>query len=351
MLFKRIICLALAAALIAGMALPVLADEQEKSGESQETSVPDADLEAPDLDTSGLDVPQLEGTELNMEGMDISKEGEGMSSSFDDMKSRLASGSLTSEDIDLGLNMAYGQVLSSLGGDDEVNLSQAMSDVFGFSLKKNLSTDLTDLSALGLSDRFDQDYLNLQFETLSKTMEGNMQVNMDDLKGSSVNAVELFNNTYGDLYSQLSLMDTSIPEDFDPAKMLKNSRSMIDSTYSKAISSGSFGNIKNSISIGSIFSKAASGVSAPGLASESTLRKMLSSANKGIIDKEFGNAAGDARLHYGNFSVSSTANNLWLVNGGTKDIAAKAPVVLTPFNPNKGNTGSGPTGSGASHSF
>lgn len=276
-----------------------------------------------------------------------------MSSSFDDLKSRLGSDSapLSSEDIDLGLKMAYGQVLSSIGGDNEVNLSQAMSDVFGFSLKKNLSTDLTDLSALNLSERFDQDYLNMQFESLSKTMGENMQVNMDDLKGSSVNAVELFNNTYGDLYSQLSLMDTSIPKDFDPAKMLKNSRSMIDSTYSKAISSGSFGDIKDSISIGRIFSQASKGVSAPGLASESTLREMLSTANKDIIDKEYESAKKEVNSHYDNFDVSSEANKLWQANGGTEDIAAKAPIILTPFNPNKGSTSSGPTGSGASHSF
>ena len=349
MLFKRIICLALAAALIAGMALPVLADEEEPPKETQEVS----ETDAPQLEAPSLEVPQLEGTQLNTEGMDMSKEGESMSSSFDDLKSRLGSDSapLSSEDIDLGLKMAYGQVLSSIGGDNEVNLSQAMSDVFGFSLKKNLSTDLTDLSALNLSERFDQGYLDMQFESLSKTMGENMQVNMDDLKGSSVNAVELFNNTYGDLYSQLSLMDTSIPKDFDPAKMLKNSRSMIDSTYSKAISSGSFGNIKDSISIGSIFSQASKGVSAPDLASESTLREMLSTANKGIIDKEYESAKKEVNSHHDNFDVSSEANKLWQANGGTEDIAAKAPIILTPFNPNKGNTSSGPTGSGASHSF
>lgn len=325
--YKNILAITLAAVLFAISPAAVYAEDGDQV-EVPEVEVPEggsSEMSAPSLDTSGLEVPTIEGTQLNAEGMDISQDSTGMSESFNDFRARLGSETnpLSMDDIDLGLNTAYGKVLSSIGGNEKINLSDAMSEVFGFSLQKNLSTDLTDLSALNLSEKFDQGYLDMQYTALSDTMAKGLNMNMDELKGSSVNAVDLFNNTYGDLYNSLSLMDNSIPKEFDPAKMIKNSKSMIDSTYSKAISTGSFADIKNSISIGGIFSKAAAGVSAPGLASAGELRGMLSdisAGNESTINSEFKSYSGDVYSQYDNFSISSTANNLWLVNGGDKGL-------------------------------
>lgn len=320
--YRNILAITLAAVLLAVSPAAVYAEDGDQV-EVPESG--DSEVSVPSLDTSKLEVPTIERTQLNAEGMDISQDSAGMSESFSDFRARLGSETnpLSAEDIDLGLNTAYGKVLSSIGGNEKVNLSDAMSEAFGFSLQKNLSTDLTDLSALNLSEKFDQGYLDMQYTALSDAMEKGINVNMDDLKGSSMNAVDLFNNTYGDLYDSLSLMDNSIPEEFDPAKMIKNSKSMIDSTYSKAISTGSFADIKNSISIGGIFSKAAAGVSAPGLASAGELRGMLSSisaGNKSAIDSEYRSYVGDVGSHYGNFNISSAANDLWIVNGGDKGL-------------------------------
>lgn len=325
--YKNILAITLAAVLFAISPAAVYAEDGDQV-EVPEVEVPEggsSEMSAPSLDTSGLEVPTIEGTQLNAEGMDISQDSTGMSESFNDFRARLGSETnpLSMDDIDLGLNTAYGKVLSSIGGNEKINLSDAMSEVFGFSLQKNLSTDLTDLSALNLSEKFDQGYLDMQYTALSDTMAKGLNMNMDELKGSSVNAVDLFNNTYGDLYNSLSLMDNSIPKEFDPAKMIKNSKSMIDSTYSKAISTGSFADIKNSISIGGIFSKAAAGVSAPSLASAGELRGMLSdisAGNESTINSEFKSYSGDVYSHYDNFSISSTANDLWLVNGGDKGL-------------------------------
>ena len=109
------------------------------------------------------------------------------------------------------------------------------------------------------SSVYDTGLLNLQYMALSQVYTDSFV--KAESSQQSINCMELFNATYGDLASSLKLEEPKIPDDFDPNKMVEKMSTEMGKMYIDSTTKGSFGNIKNSISIGNIFSTAQKGMS------------------------------------------------------------------------------------------
>ena len=139
------------------------------------------------------------------------------------------------------------------------------------------SYQLFDLSGTSLENNVDLSILNIQYAGLSL----DLVESQIDLSGSSTNAVSLFNNTYGDLASQLTLESPSIPESFSSQDMIALGQEAINSTKSSVLNSDTFQTVKNNIDISSVVNTAKNGLtntvlSADNLQSSSSLSSTLS---------------------------------------------------------------------------
>lgn len=139
------------------------------------------------------------------------------------------------------------------------------------------SYQLFDLSGTSLENNVDLSILNIQYAGLSL----DLVESQIDLSGSSTNAVSLFNNTYGDLASQLTLKSPSIPESFSSQDMIALGQEAINSTKSSVLNSDTFQTVKNNIDISSVVNTAKNGLtntvlSADNLQSSSSLSSTLS---------------------------------------------------------------------------
>lgn len=172
------------------------------------------------------------------------------------------------------LNDIYSVMNTSVKGGENISLSEAFNQFSNFSIS---TEEYKDISDLNLGSTVDFGTVNLQYCNLAQNMVKNAQNN--DLSGQSTDCLSLFENTFGDVLSSISLENPSIPEGFTVENMLSQGQSAIDCAYSSATSSGSFASVKNSISIGNIFSKASQGLSMPDLASDATLSNLISSSS------------------------------------------------------------------------
>lgn len=173
------------------------------------------------------------------------------------------------------LDDVYSAMNKSIKGGENISLSDAFNQVSDFSISTGSYMDTSDLQ---LGSNVDFGAVNLQYCNLAQNMTNTF--NTSDLSGNSLNCLSLFDNTYGDVLDSVKLENPTIPEGFTVDNMLAQGQSAIDSAYQSATSSSSFVNIKNSISIGNIFSKANQGLSMPELASNDTLSGLINSSSQ-----------------------------------------------------------------------
>lgn len=225
---------------------------------------------------------QVYGIEGQMSQSDVIKSFEKNDSSSAESMADMGS-SLTIFDTDL--NSVFDMMTNSLVDGKDVSFSSVFNQMGNFSI----STDsYLDTSSMQLSDGTDFGIVNLQYCSLAEKMID--QFGDGSLSGQSQGCLSLFNNTYGDIVSEIQLEEPTIPEGFDVNSMLESSQNAVDSAYSQATSSGSFASIKNSISIGKVFSLAKKGLSMPSLASTSDLQGMIkdsTSSQKKTISGEY----------------------------------------------------------------
>lgn len=195
--------------------------------------------------------------------------------------SDLGDGTLTSEKLAETLSFSTEDILesmhSALSGDD-TSLSEVLQNYTPFEIDMDAYYSIEDLE---LKSQNDFGTINLQYVTLSNDL-AETQSNLD-MSGFSRTATDAFNDTYGDLASQISLTTYSIPEGFSVDNILASGSAQINSLYSSALSSDMFQTVKGNISFGSIFAKAKEGVSTYSLASVDTLRNMM--VSDGTISK------------------------------------------------------------------
>lgn len=215
----------------------------------------------------------LSGIPVYATNSDISNDDTNMSDNSKDIEQ-----SDTNKNFNLfsaNLDDVYSAMSKSIKGGENISLSDAFNQVSDFSISTGSYMDTSDLQ---LGSSVDFGTVNLQYCNLAQNMTD--KFNTSDLSGNSINCLSLFENTYGDVLNSVKLENPTIPEGFTVDNMLAQGQSAIDSAYQSATSSSSFTSIKNSISIGNIFSKANQGLSMPELASNDTLSGLISSSSQ-----------------------------------------------------------------------
>lgn len=182
----------------------------------------------------------------------------------------------------------FSEMSQKLQNGEQISFSELFNNYSPLQLDSGSLFDMSDMESLFSKSNDDMSITNLKYALAASDMETTYS-NMD-LSGQSANCMELFNNTYGDLASQMQLKTPEIPESFNVNSMLSSEADAIQKAYSSATNSEAFSSVKNNISIGSIFSKAQGGVSSKSLASSSTLKSMLSQtsgSNKSTVLSEY----------------------------------------------------------------
>ena len=210
--------------------------------------------------------------------------------------------------MDTNLDSLFASMQDSLLSGEDVSIS----DAFNSLSKQEISQDsLFDLSDVLTDASFDSGLLNIQYAAMTESMMDSS--GLKNVSGQSMNCMQLFNDTYGDIMSQIQLEEPTIPEGFTVESMLQAGQEAVQQAYASVTSSGDFATVKNSISIGNIFSIANEGLTMPDLASGETLSGMLgslseSSGNKSSIKKEYSAYDGELGTIKEDFSHDMVSN-------------------------------------------
>lgn len=204
----------------------------------------------------------------------------------------------------------------------------SFSDMFFKLTGKEISQEeLIDVSAF--DGALDAGQVNMQYQTLSQNLLA--QTETEDESGKAQNASDLFQSSYGDLASQISVNKAEIPKNFDVNKMMNQAEKSVNKAYKSTMKSSSFKSVKKQLSIGSIFSKAKSadknGLSAPSvsasqLASNSKLSSMVtkaSSSAKNKINGEYKSNSGKVNDFVSNAKENSKNNTSGKSYGDASD--------------------------------
>lgn len=107
--------------------------------------------------------------------------------------------------------------------------------------------------------------LNTRYETLLQDLKDNgfgekFELQAPKNEGYSMNAVKLFQETYGDLWEGMQLSTPNLPEDLSVGSFLQQGMEMRNSTFSTVRSSELYQNVMGKMDIGSIWAKASEGL-------------------------------------------------------------------------------------------
>lgn len=158
------------------------------------------------------------------------------------------------EDILSGntLDSVFQDMKNSLKNGEEVSFAQSLEKVGGLVISSEPQYDLSN-TTLDL-DNLDASLTNLGFSKLSASLAGSF--NTIDLSGSAIGCVNLFNESFGNLTETLELDNPTFPENFNVSQMLSDSKKAINKTYSDALEESEFDEIKENISLSSLFENA-----------------------------------------------------------------------------------------------
>ena len=148
-----------------------------------------------------------------------------------------------------------------------------------------------DLSGTALDENVDLSVLNIQYASMAE----NMLDSQIDLTGASTNAVDLFNNTYGDILSEIALEEPQIPSDFSASSMVALGQQAVSAAVQTASSSQLFTDVRNNIGLGNLVSTVKNGIQGTSLdpanlASFDTLSSLTAAAdaaNQGAMQEAY----------------------------------------------------------------
>ena len=298
-------------------------------------NVPDA--ENPEKGAADINADTEYGMDMGSIGETINAGGDSVTADSAQMyiDSFANSGSLSLNDLKQGAQQMnirdvlnngdytaiYGDVMKSIEENNPMKLSMAIGSQMKIPVPENIAAEV---AIMDYSSVYDVGLLNLQYMALSQTYTDSFV--KAESSQQSINCMELFNATYGDLASSLKLEEPKIPDGFDPNKMVSDMSKKMGDTYLKSTTKGSFGDIKNSISIGNIFSTAQKGMSGAydrGVPSISfsdvpatPLSGAYSSLASGAGESGFNTARGEMAGKFGGFAgdASSAANDSYRDN-------------------------------------
>ena len=127
--------------------------------------------------------------------------------------------------------------------------------------------------------------LNTRYKTLLQDLKDNgfgekFELQAPKSEGYSMNAVKLFQETYGDLWEGMKLSTPNLPENLSVGSFLQQGMEMRNSTFSEVRSSELYQNVMGQMDIGSVWAKASGGLpSASSLLTNSFRQDFLSKGN------------------------------------------------------------------------
>ena len=242
---KKFMCMLLAASLAVSGTSAFAADQNDVSNLEISDAASDVTFEA--LQNSDLQIKLDENTSGQFSSLSI---------------------------LDADIAGVFSDMTNSITNGGNLSFSDALQNNSDISLSTEQLFDMSDMTLI-MGTIQDMGSVNLQYQTLAAKMADSY--GSVDLSGNSLNCMSLFDNTYGDIADQVSLSDPEIPEGFTVENMLGSATDAISSAYSSGTNSGSFASIKGPVGIGKIFSIANSGLSMPSLASDSSMKSMMSS--------------------------------------------------------------------------
>ena len=182
------------------------------------------------------------------------------------------------------------------------NNNQSFSELFSEITGRDVSQDSlfnTSLFGTGL----DMGMVNLQYDA----MVANLQGQKTDVSGQSGTAMDVFNNSYGDLADKIKIKKATIPKGFNPEKMLKQTSKSINKSYNNVMKKDSnFKIARANLNVSGVFNQAKNGVTTYSLDSADSLKKSIS--------KDVANMKGDMEGEY-NLNQTSLFNKYEGVGG------------------------------------
>lgn len=118
------------------------------------------------------------------------------------------------------------------------------------------SSSLFDTSNSDLNERFNQ-----LFEDIKRYGFGDeMKLQKQENQGYSMNAVELFKTTYGDLWGQIELETPQLPSNYSASEFLEEGMDMRDSIFANVKSTSVYQDVMGFMNVGSVWGKASQGL-------------------------------------------------------------------------------------------
>lgn len=127
--------------------------------------------------------------------------------------------------------------------------------------------------------------LNTRYETLLQNLMDNgfgekFELQAPKSEGYSMNAVKLFQETYGDLWEGMQLSTPNLPENLSVGSFLQQEMEMRNSTFSEVRSSELYKNVMEQMDFSSVWAKASGGLpNASSLLANSYRQDFLSKGN------------------------------------------------------------------------
>ncbi len=216
----------------------------------------------------------------------------------------------------------------SLAAYEKEGADQYLTGVFGSSytgLDSNLfGVSVPDMNFEDLNTRFADMKASLSQKGAGITTDISIPQLADD-KGS--NAKEVFQNSWGDLSSQLSNTEFQIPSGFDADKMLSQGAQQREKTFGDLYSSSGYKTASGKMNVSEIFADAADGIKAYSLDSNSTLSGRLDktsvsdliSGKKLSLKSDYLSGKGGARKNYSKLQDNASSTYEGLVDALKKD--------------------------------
>jgi len=208
------------------------------------------------------------------------------------------------------LAVTYQDMLFDVQGQSDKSFSEKISSVFSIDMVTDNIREIGSTDLLSQAN-LDMGMLNLQFEGLSTGLKLDYETGVELNKAG--NCMELFDKTYGGMVNK-DLEVLEIPDDFDPAAMMKKANENIFNTYSDALNSGDFKAVRSSINTSDIFAAAARGAQSYGLMSTSTLSGMMTGFGKAQMNNEYAVNAQNADNAIANIDIYKRSSQALLNN-------------------------------------
>ena len=196
-----------------------------------------------------------------------------------------------SETMTIDNDTVFNYMKNSLDVGEDISLSSAFSSSTGLEIPSNLMYDLSDC---GLTGTVDASSINLQYADLTTNLSDTFNTASLDLSSKTVNATTLFENTYGDLASELQVEKATLPSDFNFSSLSAQNQSSINEAYNSAFSNSDYNSIKNKVSTSSVFEEASKGLTMPDLLDFDDLNN-LTKDYKSELEADWSSTAADSR--------------------------------------------------------